>query len=187
MQTNFKIYAMGGLDERPPISHKLIDYFVQFVIDHVLKPQRIIIGGKWQTHLCLHFLAEGPRFTTSEIVMAKGATTVKQDSVKIYNIIIPTKAIVESQNPYQKTIDIMYEAITKYFTSSFKKVTLEFMADLRTQIDFDYLLSLPYPAPFAEQQFLLDQQLYIEEPNGFVRAKTAEEQAQLIGYKGKLS
>jgi hypothetical protein len=118
--------------------------------------------------------------------MAKSATTVKQDSVKIYSITIPMKAIIQSQKPHQKTIEIVYEAITKYFTSTFKKVTREFMADLENQVNFDYLLSLPYPAPFAEQRFHLDEQKYIEDADGFVRPKTLEEQARFTGYMGKL-
>jgi hypothetical protein len=80
----------------------------------------------------------------------------------------------------------MYEAVSLFLTTTFKRVTPEFMATLWKQVDLDYLLALPYPAPFQEQKYLLDEQMYTVESNGTVRPATVEEQAHRAGYKGKL-
>jgi hypothetical protein len=50
----------------------------------------------------------------------------------------------------------MYEAIAIFLTSTYKKVTSEFMNELCNNVDLEYLLSLPYPAPFKEQKYLSD-------------------------------
>lgn len=81
----------------------------------------------------------------------------------------------------------MYEAIKLFFTRTYKKISPEFMDELWNQINLDYLLSLSYPAPFAEQRYFLDDQKYMVEPDGTVRLTTIEQQAQRTGYKGKLN
>lgn len=61
------------------------------------------------------------------------------------------------------------------------------MTALWKEVDLNYLWALPYPAPFQEQQYVLDEQLYTIEPDGTVRPTTVEELATRGGYKGRLS
>lgn len=50
----------------------------------------------------------------------------------------------------------MYDAISLFFTTIFKKVTPEYMGDIKGLIDLDYLLNLPYPASLTDQKYIGD-------------------------------
>ena len=156
MNTCFNIYQVGKLSERPQISYKIREYLSEFVIHNILEKRGIIVGGKWKIVLALHFMPEGKYYTTEELSLAKGYQTVKQDAVKIYTVLVPLKAIGKSDKPLLKIVELMYEAITKYFITNFKSISPEFMELLKTEIDFPYLLSLPYPAPFKDQRYVAD-------------------------------
>lgn len=101
-------------------------------------------------------------------------------------MIILTTEIQQSSNPQKATIDLMYEAITLFLTSTYKKVSIDFMSELYKQIDMNYLLSLPYPELFEEQKYFLDEQLFRMESDGTIRPTTLEEQAKYVGYKGTI-
>ena len=50
--------------------------------------------------------------------------------VKTYEIMIPEKLIDESENRYERTIELMYEAVSIFLTAVYKKVSKEFMNEL---------------------------------------------------------
>ena len=77
---------------------------------------------------------------------------------------IPVKLIKESENPYRKTIELIYEAITLFFTTIYKKITPHLMNQLWESIDILYLLTLPYPAPLIDQKYVTD----ILRPDGVI-------------------
>ena len=162
MKSYFNIFqASTSNDNRPPISHKVREYFIQFLSDNLLKRKKIIIGGKWEIILSILFTGEG-KYGPKGIFMPKNPRTISSESVKLYEIIIPSKLIQESDKPFLKTIELMYEAIKVFFTTTYKKITPEFMDELWKKVDLDYLLSLPYPAPLSQQKYVGD----IEQPDG---------------------
>ena len=69
---------------------------------------------------------------------------------------IPLKLITESENPYLATIEHIFEAIEIFLVSTYNSITSEFMGELRKQVDLNYLLRLPYPAPISEQKYIGD-------------------------------
>lgn len=69
---------------------------------------------------------------------------------------IPEKLINDSENKYERTIELMYAAISIFLTTTYKKVSKEFMDDLWELVDKKYLLSLPYPAAIKDQKYLTD-------------------------------
>lgn len=157
MKSNFKIYQTCTSDiVRPPISSKIREYLEQFLSVNVLEPKKIIVGGKWTIILSMLFVEEGARYTLKDVYMAKGSRTVSAEATKIYEILLPLKCIQESKKPLLKTIELMYEAIKKFITTNYKKVTPELMDELWKKVDLEYLLSLPYPAPLAEQKYVGD-------------------------------
>jgi hypothetical protein len=157
MKSYFKIYQTCTSDiVRPPISYKIREYFEKFLSDNVLEKKKIIIGGKWTIYLSMLFVEEGARYTLKEVYMAKGSRTISAEAVKLYEILIPLKCIQEAKNPLLETIELMYEAIKIFITTTYKKVTPELMDELWKEVDLEYLLSLPYPAPLAEQKYVGD-------------------------------
>ena len=187
MESYFTIHQSSPSEKRPPISHKIRDYFEDFITEHVLKSKKIVYGGNWMVLLAIYFVNACPKSPDKRIFFAKRARTISTDKVKMYEVSISVKPIEESNNPLLTTIELMYEAISAFFTTTYKKVRPEFMATLWKEVDLNYLLVLPYPAPFKDQQYLLDEQLYTIESDGSVRPTTVEELASRGGYKGKLS
>lgn len=148
----FSIKLTGTPEERPPISYKISEYLESFIIENVLIPQKIILGGKWNIWLSFMFF-NGGRFGPSGVHIYK-PTTVRSDNVKLYPIQIPIVEISNSENPALRTIELLYEGITLFFVTHFKKIDLSFISDLWQSVDISYLLSLPYPAKEKEQRYV---------------------------------
>ena len=157
MIARFIIYQASEDANRPPISCKIREYYMKFITDNVLIKQKIIVDGKWNVGLGIIFISDGARYKSKEIIIAKGAPRiVKEQSLKLYQIIVPLTVIQEAEEPLLKTIELMFEAITVFLTTVYKKITREFMDELWRQVDLSYLLNLPYPATLSEQKYIGD-------------------------------
>lgn len=165
MEKYFVIFQPSvSIVDRPPISYRIREYLMKFITECILEKKKIIVGGKWTVTLSLHFVGEGRMYKSRNIFLAKGLRTITTEGIKIYDIIIPLKLIQEAENPLLKTIELMYESVKIFLTTTYKKVSSEFMDELWKQIDLDYLLSLPYPAPLNEQKYIGD----VVKPDGIV-------------------
>ena len=142
---------------RPPISYKIREYLEKFVVENILDKRKIIQGGKWKVHLSMIFVESGQRHTLRHVFLGKGSRTVTAETVKIYEILIPLICIQESKTPLLATIELMYEALKIFFTQSYKSISSDFIGELWNQVDLDYLLSLPYPAPLKDQKYVGDE------------------------------
>jgi hypothetical protein len=149
MNSDFNIYQTGAEAERPPISFKVREYFEKFIAENVVSKKKIIVGGKWNISLAMHFSVDGPKVFFKGVALAKGARTVTSENVKIYETVILMEPIKESDNAFLKTIELMYEALKLFFTRTYKKITPGYMDELWKKVDVDYLLSLPYPAELS--------------------------------------
>jgi len=158
MEKKFQIIqsSTNSIDLRPPISWKVRDYLEDFIIENVLKKKQIIVSSEWTIHLHCMFCKLSPRFNYDHIHLFNKPRTVKENMVKIYEIMIPEKFINDSENRYEKTIEIMYDAVSIFLTTTYKKITREFMNALWHQADKKYLLTLPYPAEVKDQKYLTD-------------------------------
>jgi len=156
MVSKFNIYQSSIEEDRPPISHKVRDYLIKFITTELLEKKNILINAKWNVILALFFIRKA-KFGPDQVFLAKGSRTVSAENTKIYEVLIPMQIIDAAENKYLKTIELIYEAITLFLTSTYKKVTIESMAEIWEKVDLKYLLSLPYPAPFNEQKYSLDE------------------------------
>jgi hypothetical protein len=157
MSASFNIYQTCTDLIRPPISYKTREYLVKFITEKVLITNKIIINSNWNIIMGMIFLSEGKNYASRDIFFPKGgARTISSERTKLYELIIPLKPILDAENPQLKTIELMYEAMKIFLTRTYKKVTPELMDELWKSIDVAYLLSLPYPAPSAEQKYVGD-------------------------------
>lgn len=153
----FNIYQSCDSLNRPPLSYQVREYLIRFITDNILASKNIVLNGKWNVVLAMIFLSNGGRYTTREIFFPKAQPkTIKEDNIKLYEIIIPLDEILESPNPYLRSIELMYEASKIFLTTTYKSITNEFVEDLWQKIDFEYLYSLPYPASLNEQKYVGD-------------------------------
>lgn len=148
--------STNKIDLRPAISWKVRDYFEDFIIENVLNEKQIVISSKWTIHLHCMFCKVSPRYNYDYIHFYNKQRTVKENMVKMYEIMIPEKLIDDSENKYERTIELMYEACSIFLTATYKKVSKEFMNDLWRIVDKKYLVTLPYPAQVKDQRYLTD-------------------------------
>ncbi|MES2619046.1 MAG: hypothetical protein V4613_14310 [Bacteroidota bacterium] len=142
--------------DRPPISYKVRDYFEDFMVEQVFKKHKIIVNTKWDIMLSLLFVGAGERHTLRDVTFIRGHRTIKSDSIKLYEMLLPLIVIQEAQNPQLKTIELIYEALVMFVITNYKKVKIPYMNELWNQVDVTYLLSLPYPAPLSDQRYVGD-------------------------------
>lgn len=158
MNRRFKIFFSDicPVEERPPISFKVSEYFENFIAQHVLRGKKVLLNSKWSVEIVLAFCEESTIYKSDHLFMAKSPVTVTSEGVKIFDILIPLKLIKSSPEKYLKTIELIYEALSLFFTTQYKKISIEFFSELWSKVDIAYLLSLPYPAPLTEQKYLAD-------------------------------
>lgn len=153
----FGIYFTGIPREKAPaVSYKLRTYYINHLTEHLFKPAGIVLNQQWQIMLSIIFMEEGPHYTGSEIFLAKGARTVSQEKVKIYEMIVPLKLVSAHNDILEGTIHVLEQALTVFFTHQYKKVTAPLMQSVWDKVDLPYLQSLPFPAPLAEQKYVGD-------------------------------
>ena len=185
MNSHFKLLKSGTIDDRPPMSFLVDEYFEIFVTNKVLRTKSIIVESKWNIYLSLIFVGDGPKVLFDRMAFIEKPRTVRFEQLKIYTVLIRYNQIEGAKDPYLKTIELIYEAISMFLTTVYKKVSRSFMDELWLKIDLDYLLSLPYPAPFEDQKYVADDQRYKRDQKGNIKSTTLEEQAERTGYQGK--
>ncbi len=141
---------------RPPVSHKVREYLEKFILDNLLKPKKLIINTKWRIRLLICFVEEGPRYTSTYLFLAKQPTTITAENLKMYEILIPLKLLKGVDDPYLRTIELMFEALTIFFTTIYKSIKKEEMKLLWEKVDINYLFTLPYPASLKDQKYATD-------------------------------
>lgn len=81
---------------------------------------------------------------------------MKEESIKMYEALIPLEILSESDNYLLDVIELIYKCICIFLDTTYKKITMEQMNKLWEQVDLEYLISLPYPAPFNDQKYVGD-------------------------------
>ena len=80
-------------------------------------------------------------------------------------LFVSKNKIISHENQIEKFDDILYSGISEFFISNYKKITQEVMDTIYEKVDFDYIFSLPYPAEFKDQKYLMDESRYPEKFN----------------------
>lgn len=153
MRKYFALEFLGYNGRFPPVSRKVLEYFECFVETHVLQPKKIVVGTKWGVGVRIHFSDNGPKVLFKDMALVKGWTSGRYaDPIKIYTgIILNDMLMVEDSQLYRRTIEVIYQMISLFFTTYYKKVKPEYLRELWSRVDLAYLETLPYPAPLAEQ------------------------------------
>jgi hypothetical protein len=157
MGSKFRIIQGGNFLGRPPISYRVREYLEEVVTEDILKKHNIIVNSNWNIALGVIFVGSGPYFTAKEVIVKTKPRTIGSEKTKLFTALIPLITITESDEPYTKTVKMMFEAIKQLLTLTYRKVTAAEMDELWGKLDFDYLRSLPYPAPFSEQKYAGEQ------------------------------
>jgi len=155
MDKQFFIKRLCIDEERPPFSQKLEEYFENYIHHYILVPNNIILDEEGETWLTMMIMSQGI-YGGAEVEVHPPQVTV-EDRVTSYPVYIPLEAIYEFDTPVDTLIELYFKAFTEFFTTYFKEVTMDDIRQLKAITDFDYLRSLPFPAPPGEQGYLGDE------------------------------
>lgn len=149
------IRQYAGFTPRPAFSYKIREYFEQLVLEELLIPSKIIVNGKFEIWLELSFV-DYYKPTDKRVEMIYKPATYTRELIKTYAAFLNYPILLQSTNYRLTYIEMIVETIELFFTRFYKKIKTENFMKMNAKIDYDYLMSLPYPASFEEQQYAMD-------------------------------
>jgi len=140
-------------DSRPPISGKVREH-LQALADKWIMADRDA-GFDQDVLIDLYFIdpnTEGP----SDIFLQPSKKIKPGLARKPFTVFIPQTLIESASDPYKATIQLMVDTVILVFSREFPGLKPGSLPKFKKAVDFEYLMSLPYPAPFDEQQYISD-------------------------------
>jgi hypothetical protein len=81
---------------------------------------------------------------------------VIENNTRHYPVSIILEDVYANNNEMENIVGLYFQVISRFFLSIYQNISTEFMVGLQDKLNWKYLLSLPYPAPFAEQKYVGD-------------------------------
>lgn len=154
MTKQFFIKKVCNEENRPPYSYKVDEYFEDFVNKNILQVFNILEDNKWRLVLSIMYFAK--EANSPEGISIYEPSTVKEEKMIFYPVSINLEDVFKDNSPLENIISLYYQVISLFFLSSYKSISTDYMLELKEKLDWDYLLSLPYPASFNEQKYVGD-------------------------------
>lgn len=142
---------------RPRASYKARVYLCNFFFKNILVPKSILVN-KWNVNLSISF---GMVKKESEIIIAP-SRKFSQENTILFPAMVPLNSILGSQTPFKDYLEIIIDVIWLFILENSKNVSHDELEQVIERIDYDFLYSLPYPAPFIEQKYIGDDSVKIQ-------------------------
>ena len=136
---------------RPRVSAKIRAYLIKLVQEHLLLPKKVIVTDKSDYRITFSL---SPQLGHKEHDTISWTVRVR-DGVKVIAIYIYNHSVTKEMTPNEYT-NALFDGLKVFLTEQYKKITSEEVEAVRAEIDWGYIESLPFPAPFAEQDYILD-------------------------------
>lgn len=154
MTKQFLIKKVCTEIDRPPYSYKLDEYFEDFVYTFILHPFNIILNEKWKVLLSVMIFKKDANGSTGVDIYEP--SFIEEEMIKYYPVSIHMEDIYANDKPLENIISLYFQIISLFFLSNYKSISKDYMLDLKEKLDWDYLLSISYPAAFSEQKYVGD-------------------------------
>ncbi|GEO09682.1 hypothetical protein [Segetibacter aerophilus] len=154
MIKQFLIKKVCSEANRPPYSYKVEEYFEEFVHNYILQPFNIILNEKWKVLLSIMLFKKDDN--SPQGVNIYEASLVEEELIKYYPVAITLDDIYANDKPMENIVGLYYKIISLFFLSNYPGISQQYMLDLKEKLDWEYLLSLTYPAPYSEQKYVGD-------------------------------
>ncbi|HEX8460729.1 MAG TPA: hypothetical protein VF623_04845 [Segetibacter sp.] len=149
---SFNIKKICAEPDRPPYSRKVDEYFETFVYENILKPFDIIINSDWKVVLTIMIFKK--ELDAPEGINFYEPDVFEDDKIKVFPATINLEDIYKNEDHVENIVGLYFQVISIFFLSRYKKVAQEYMVELMDQIDWKYLLELPYPTLVEEQGYV---------------------------------
>jgi hypothetical protein len=143
------------MEYRPRVSYKIRDYVLEFVLEHVIFPKKIMVKDRYNYFVAFILIPfkENEKDEKNEVITWdkwKLFGREKTLHISIFNHLINANIRPE------EFASIIYDALAIQFVELYKKITIEDFNKAKKNLDYNYINSLPYPAPFEEQKYTFD-------------------------------
>ena len=168
-----RIIGLGPVDEllkRPRVSHKISEYVFEYINEHILKPSNILQSEKYIYEWTLSFgfgipkkgfiLYKSPYSTDKRVYIPhKGFRTFEKVTRNIH-LSVFSDDINQDITPAKYAV-IVYEMFADYLLYNYKKLKKETFDRAKDKFDISIINSFPFPAPFEEQKYIMDDNKYL--------------------------
>lgn len=154
MSKQFFIKKICKQDIRPAHHHAIEVYFEDFVHEHILTPYNIIIDTHWCIVLSVMFFTKTESGLDGINIFEPSA--IDEKAITYYPVTISYEQIFKDNHVVENLISLYYQVISLFFINNYKSIPADALLVLKDKIDWDYLLSLPYPAAYAVQKYVGD-------------------------------
>ena len=168
---------------RPRVSYKISEYVWLYIYKNYLKGLNILTDNKYSYRLNLSFSKYNPdihkfffdsQFNTEQNKFwpEKRFNTINK-IIKQADIDVVSIYLDENIQP-KDYADIVYDMFGAFLVEIYKKVKKVDMDNMKEGMDYKYIESFSFPAPFDEQRYFLDNNVYTKTiSNGIIQ--TVEE------------
>jgi hypothetical protein len=157
MSTIFNIsISCGNINDRPPLSHRVREYYSGLLTQELFVPKLISIKENWTISLVLMFNQSRPDVLPFQFFVNTSPQIVRSEMLKNYYTFVNYDLYLARGGTLEGMLGLFQEALTAFFTQTFKKVKPEKMAAIWEKVDMGYLHTIPYPAPLLEQRYVED-------------------------------
>ncbi len=140
-----------NFQNRPRVSAKIREYLVELIQKEILEPKKIIVTDKFSYRLTFS-VKKSPNPNEPDGVLYK-VRTIKES--KEISFSIYSDAVIKDITPITY-VHLLVDGLKVFLTEQYKKITPAEVEAVREKIDVAYINSLPFPAPFEEQDYIYD-------------------------------
>jgi hypothetical protein len=155
----FSLRLVASLDKRLKMSHQVRDHLQVLVTKHIIQPYGL--KSKWETYISMHLVGSNWTGKPIDVIIKPNTASRRSEGyyARAYTIFMSLQHINAAPGPVRAFVEFAVLGLEELFTTLYKKIKPGDFAALRADIDWAYIASLPFPAPFEEQGYLGDDQV----------------------------
>jgi hypothetical protein len=175
-----RLVGQENLLKRPRVSSKVSEYVFGYLNDKLLIPLNIMQSNKYVYDLTLSFnfrlpkantiLYKSPFSTAKRIFIPQKGFRIFEKTNKTAHLTVLAEDIDENTTPKEFAL-LIYDMFADFLLYNFKKISKEEIDQLKAKIDFSKIEKYKFPAPFSEQDYILDKGKYMVEWNDFLNKR----------------
>lgn len=184
-----------ALIHRPRVSHKISEYIWKYIYEMYLFKLNLMSEDKFNYRICLTFAKYNPNihkfmfkspYNQEKCFFHPSPNFRRVKITKSIVIGLVGECVDENITP-DLYANLVYDMFCAQLLVLYKKVKKEDLDKLKAGLDYEYINSFPYPAPFEEQRYLTDNQNFIiTHDNGIERTTTVfNVKEEYLKYWGK--
>lgn len=138
-------------EERPRISSEIRKHLIELIVEKILMHKKVIVFDKHSYNVTFNIRPNSDSVKPDRVLWS--VRTI--EGIQNIGISLYYKSVSQDMTPHEYT-DALFDGLKTFLTEKYKKITPEEMEAVREQINWAYIDSLPFPAPFEDQQYILD-------------------------------